>query len=147
MNPGELDFREGTAADRPAIRALLAAAGLPFDDVEPGRQDFVVAAAGSKILGCIALEMFDDAALLRSLAVAEDQRGAGLGGALYDHVVARARQRGLRRLFLLTTSAAPFFARRGFEFVDRAAAPAGMTTSAQFAGLCPSSAACLALWL
>jgi len=147
MKTAEVDFREGTAADLPAIRTLLAAAGLPFDDVEPGRQDFVMAVDGAKLLGCIALEMFGDAALLRSLAVATDQRGAGLGGALYDHLVARARQQGLRRLFLLTTSAAPFFTRRGFALVDRSEVPARMATSAQFVGLCPSTAACLALSL
>jgi amino-acid N-acetyltransferase len=84
---------------------------------------------------------------LRSLAVAAQVRGAGLGRLLYDQIVARAKDRGLTRLFLLTTTAAPFFARRGFESVDRSEAPETMTKSAQFASLCPSTAACMALSL
>jgi len=147
MRTGSVELRDGTAADLAEVRALLAAARLPFDDLEAGRQDFVVAATGPKLVGCVALETYGDVALLRSLAVAEYRRGAGLGRALYDQIVVRARRQGLRRLFLLTTSAAPFFLRRGFEVVDRSAVPAHLTTSAQFAGLCPSSAACLALSL
>ena len=138
------ELRDGTASDLPEIRTLLAAAQLPFHDVEPGRQDFVVATAGATLVGCVALERFGDAALLRSLVVVPDRRGAGLGRALYEHIVARARAQGLRRLLLLTTSAAPFFRRRGFQPVERAAVPAAMAASAQFAGLCPSTAACLA---
>jgi amino-acid N-acetyltransferase len=58
-------------------------------------------------------------------------------------MVAKARE----RLFLLTTTAAPFFARRGFAPVKRSTAPEAMTKSPQFASLCPSTAACMALVL
>jgi amino-acid N-acetyltransferase len=140
-------FRAATAADDAALRALLASAKLPFDDVSAARQEFIVAVADGQIVGCGALETFDGAALLRSLAVAAQHRGAGVGDDLYERLVARAKERGLTRLFLLTTTAAPYFARRGFEAVDRAAAPAPMTKSAQFASLCPSTATCMALSL
>ena len=43
-----------------------------------------------------------DAPGLRALLASAD---------LYERLVARARERGLRRLFLLTTAAAPYFAR------------------------------------
>jgi amino-acid N-acetyltransferase len=138
-------LRPAGTADEPALRALLAAASLPFDDVSSGRQDFIVAAADSQVVGCAALEVFGSAALLRSLAVAKEHRGSGLGRALYDHIVAKARAQGLERLFLLTTTAAPFFARRGFATVERSIAPEAMTKSAQFASLCPSTATCMAL--
>ncbi len=140
-------LRPANAADDPALRALLASANLPFDDVSSERQDFIVAVRDGGIVGCGALETFDDSALLRSLAVAEQHRGAGVGGDLYERLVARARERGLRLLFLLTTTAAPYFARRGFEPIDRAAAPERMTKSAQFASLCPSTATCMVLSL
>ena len=134
-------------ADDAALRALLASAKLPFDDVSSARQEFIVAVADGQVVGCGALETFDEAALLRSLAVAAQHRGAGLGGDLCERLVARAKERGLTRLFLLTTTAAPYFARRGFETVDRGTAPAPMTKSAQFASLCPSTATCMALFL
>jgi amino-acid N-acetyltransferase len=140
-------LRPANAADDPALRALLASANLPVDDVSSERQDFIVAVGDGGIVGCGALETFDDAALLRSFAVAEEHRGAGVGGDLYQRLLARARARGLRRLFLLTTTAASYFARQGFEPIDRASAPRRMAKSAQFASLCPSTATCMVLSL
>jgi amino-acid N-acetyltransferase len=143
----EVVFRPGQVADDGAVRALLASAKLPFDDVSAARQEFIVAAVDGEVVGCGALERFERAGLLRSLAVAEQQRGVGIGAELYERLVARAKELGFARLVLLTTTAAPYFARRGFAVVDRATAPAAMTTSAQFATLCPSTATCMALSL
>jgi amino-acid N-acetyltransferase len=140
-------LRPASQGDDPTLRALLESAKLPFDDVSSERQEFIVAISEGQVVGCVGLEMFGDAGLLRSLAVAERLRGAGLGRVLYNEIVARAKDKGLRRLFLLTTTAAPFFARRGFQNADRAEAPEAMTKSPQFASLCPSTAACLALSL
>jgi amino-acid N-acetyltransferase len=133
--------------DHPMLRALLESAKLPFDDVPSDRQDFIVAISEGQVVGCVALETFGAAALLRSLAVADHLRGDGLGRILYDRIVACAKEKGLTRLFLLTTTAAPFFARRGFESVDRSEAPEVMTKSPPFASLCPSTATCMALSL
>ena len=140
-------LREADASDDSTIRVLLEAAKLPFDDVSAERQEFIVAIADGQLIGCGALETFDGAALMRSLAVAERHRGAGLGNEIYDRLVTRAKEKGVTRLFLLTTTAAPYFARRGFELVERSTAPEAMTRSAQFASLCPSTAACMTLSL
>jgi amino-acid N-acetyltransferase len=140
-------LRPANEADDPTLRTLLESAKLPFDDVASDQQDFIVAISEGQVIGCVALETFGGAALLRSLAVAEHVRGAGLGRILYDGIVARAKDKALTRLFLLTTTAAPFFARRGFESIDRSEAPEAMTKSAQFASLCPSTATCMALSL
>lgn len=139
------DLRPANPADDLALHALLASAKLPFDDVSSERQEFVVAVVNGQIVGCGALERFGAAALLRSLAVVDEHRGAGVGGQLYQRLLARAKELGLTRLFLLTTTAAPYFSRRGFEVIERASAPEAMTRSAQFASLCPSTAACMAL--
>ena len=139
-----LVLREASASDESSIRALLEAAKLPFDDFSSERQEFIVAVADDQVVGCGAFETFGGAALIRSLAVVERHRGAGLGSELYDRLIARAKEKGLKRLYLLTTTAAPYFARRGFELVGRSMAPEAMTKSAQFASLCPSTAACMA---
>jgi amino-acid N-acetyltransferase len=143
----KLALRAASPAEDAVLRALLESAKLPFDDVAADRQDFIVAISEGQVVGCVALEIFGGVALLRSLAVAEQLRGAGLGRILYDRIVARAKEKGLYRLFLLTTTVADFFARRGFESVDRSEAPEAMTKSAQFASLCPSTATCMALAL
>ena len=140
-------LRQARETDDPMLRALLESAKLPFEDVSSERQDFIVAISEGQVVGCVALETFGAVALLRSLAVADHLRGDGLGRILYDRIVARAKEQGLTRLFLLTMTAAPFFARRGFESLDRSEAPEVMTKSAQFASLCPSTATCMALSL
>ena len=81
--------------------------------------------------------------LLRSLAVAADRRGAGLGSALVDKAEAHARARGAHSIFLLTTTAEDFFKSRGYQPADRATAPDAIRTSREFADLCPASSAFL----
>jgi N-acetylglutamate synthase-like GNAT family acetyltransferase len=49
----------------------------------------------------------------------------------------------LRNLYLITTTAAPFFERLGFEPVQREAVPEGIRKSPEFASICPTSAAVL----
>ncbi len=51
-----------------------------------------------------------------------------------------ASEEGVNSLYLLTTTAARFFARLGYEVVPRSQAPSSIENSAQFAGLCPVSA-------
>lgn len=46
-------------------------------------------------------------------------------------------------LYLLTTTAAPFFARHGYAVIERDHAPAPLQAAAEFAGLRPASAICV----
>ncbi len=130
-------------ADLPAVRALAGAAALPVDDLGAPHQVFLVAREAGAVVGCVGLELYGDAALLRSLAVEPARRGTGLGAALHEAAVREARARGVARLWLLTTTAERFFARRGFARVDRASVPAAVAASPEFAALCPASAACM----
>jgi amino-acid N-acetyltransferase len=141
----EVALRPAEPQDEPILQNLLREAGLPFEDVACGQQDFVVAIVDGNVVGCVGLEMFEPAGLLRSLAVREPHRGSGLGSALFQRIIGVAREKRAERLFLLTTTAAPFFERRGFVPVDRSMAPEAMGKSTQFASLCPSTAACMTL--
>ena len=57
--------------------------------------------------------------------------------------VRRAFDEGGREAWLLTTTAAPFFERAGFNPAERAATPAAILATRQAASLCRSSAALL----
>ena len=81
--------------------------------------------------------------MLRSLVVAEAWRGRGLGDALVRRLEAAAQAWGVRRWWLLTTTAEAFFLKRGFRLTPRAEAPAAIAATAEFRGLCPSIAVCL----
>lgn len=80
--------------------------------------DFVVAELGGRILGCGALHvLWEDLAEVRTLAVAEDAVGQGVGSLLLRRLVERAGELGVGRLFCLTFET-EFFARHGFEPID-----------------------------
>lgn len=123
------------------VEALLTGAGLPVSDVHEvhGLNLFGVR-LNESLIGVVGVEVHGAAGLLRSLAVAEAHRGGGYGQALVSHAEAWASQRGVKALYLLTTSAAAFFARMGYEAIPRAEAPEVIAATSQFSALCPSSA-------
>lgn len=143
-----VSFRKATSADWPAVAQLLQAAELPLDGAEGQILGFVLAHAGDgELVGAAAVEPYGDAALLRSVAVAKGNRGAGLGHDLVLRTLESAYADGVRTVVLLTTTAEHFFPRFGFRRVDRSAVPAAVTASAEFQGACPASAAVMMLKL
>lgn len=129
--------------EEPQVRVLLADSALPVEDLDRSKVRFVVAVDDSGTRGVIGLEAFGPVGLLRSLAVREDARGSGLGGRLVDALEADARGNGVNQLVLLTQTAAPFFARRGYAVIAREAAPTAVHDSAEFRSICPASATCM----
>ena len=130
--------------DLPALKTLLDSCGLPTSDLtEDHLKHFVILGQAGRVAGCIGMEVFGQDALLRSLAVDTMMRGEGYGSRLLQLMEERARDEGVHRLYLLTTSADNFFEHQGYERIDRAAVPEAIRNTAQFAGICPSSAACL----
>jgi amino-acid N-acetyltransferase len=101
---------------------------------------FAVARCEGKIVGSSGVETYARCGLLRSVAVDDSKRGFGLGAALVDHVVARARERGLVELYLLTTGARAYFERHGFGVCPRHEAPAPIRESWEFRSGCPDTA-------
>ncbi|MBI2946009.1 MAG: GNAT family N-acetyltransferase [Verrucomicrobia bacterium] len=138
----KLSSAKGT--DERAIKQLLAQCELPFEDLAAEQlRHFFVGQDGERLLGVVGVEPCGDAALLRSLAVASDLRGQGLGRQLVLRAEEHARSAGAESLWLLTTGAEYFFALLGYEVTDRGAAPEGIQNTTQFASLCPSSSVCM----
>ncbi len=142
-----IELRAATAADDERVRELLRSVGLPADDVATGPQEYVLAHDGPRLVGTVGLEVAGPDALVRSLAVAPAWRGRGVAGALHDRALALARGRGVRALYLLTTTAEAYAARKGFERIDRAEVPPAILALPQFRALCPATAACMRLRL
>jgi amino-acid N-acetyltransferase len=74
-------------------------------------------------------------------------RGRGSAQRLTRERLRWAAARGLDTVYLMTTTAAGFFPRLGFEPVARDQVPAAVRGSLQFASVCPSTAAVMALRL
>lgn len=135
-------IRQAKADDWPAIENLLLRAELPTEDLRADRMaDFLVAINDAgKIVGAIALEHFDYDGLLRSLVVAAEARGSGLGGKLLTALENRARLRNLTSMWLLTNDADAWFERYGYRRTDRDGAPTAIKNCREFAELCPGTA-------
>jgi amino-acid N-acetyltransferase len=142
----ELTVRLVAAASEhlPAVRALLLRAALPPEGLEaqfPG--GFVIAQRQNEIAGAAGLERHGDVGLLRSVVVAEQCRGLGVGRRLVEDRLKAAVTAGLARVFLLTTTARTYFETLGFVLTARAEVPAALSASTEFASACPASASCL----
>lgn len=138
-----MDLRPATTDDQAAIRSLLLASRLPVDDLDTAAIDFIVTTNATDVVGVVGLERFGDAGLLRSFAVRDDLRSHGLGAQMADAVEAHAAGLGLQHLVLLTQTAAPFFAKRGYATIGRDEAPPAVQSSAEFRSICPASATCM----
>jgi amino-acid N-acetyltransferase len=133
-------LRCATSADLAAIERLLTASALPLAGVAESLPGFVVAEWLGAIVGTAALEVCCDNALLRSVAVAPEWRSRGLGRALITRVIADAEARGLRALYLLTTTAEHYFPSFGFEPIAREQVPAEIRGTEEFQSACPAAA-------
>jgi len=126
--------------DLPAILSLLDQHRLPHAAIERHVGDTLVARAGDRVVGCAALERYDAAGLLRSVAVAPERRGTGLGTRLTAAALEHARAHGVRTVYLLTETAADFFPRFGFHAVARADVAPAVQQSVEFTSACPDTA-------
>ncbi len=128
------------------VRLALRDAGLPFDDLGEAPAFFRLEDAAGP-LGWAALERHGGEALLRSVVIVNERRGAGAGTELVGRILRAAAGDGVRRLWLLTETASPFFAGLGFERAERSEAPEAIRQTSEFANVCPASAECMKLTL
>ena len=126
------------------IQGLLAACQLPYLDLTPQHlEHFLSCKTDHGIAGVVGLEIDGEVALLRSLAVAPGFRGQGMGNQLVKEIEAYAGARGVREVYLLTTTAADYFAGCSYRKIERSKTPAEIQATEQFASICPDSAVCM----
>jgi amino-acid N-acetyltransferase len=128
------------ARDLPDILALLEASKLPVAGIGRHVATALIARDAGRLVGCAAVEVYGSAALLRSVAVAADRRGTGLGRELTGAALELARERGVKDVYLLTTTADGFFPRFGFAVIPRDEIDPALRRSEELRGACPSSA-------
>lgn len=125
-----------------SVVALLEAQGLPASDLtEAHLEHFFFIGTDGAPSALVGLEIYGDAALLRSLVVSAAARTQGLGSALVLHAEEHAAAHRVHKLYLLTTTAEAYFAHRGYRRIDRSQAPPAIQSTREFSSLCPSSSA------
>jgi amino-acid N-acetyltransferase len=145
--PVTASIRHATRGDLPAIERLLTESDLPTagvaEIVNARPDDFFVAEtndAARQLVAVAGVEVCRNEALLRSVAVQAEWRGHRLGHELVRRIVGHAEERGMRALYLLTTTADRYFPRFGFERVERSVVPPEIADTLEFKSTCPASA-------
>jgi len=129
------------------FRTLLKSSSLPADDLNFQRDLLVSYVEDNVMVGTGGLEIYGDYGLLRSLSVRLGTRGKALGTAITEFIIAQARERKLKAIYLLTETARGFFLRKGFTDVSRDQVPAVLQQSSEFAHVCGKSAIAMHLLL
>jgi len=134
---GPPSLRRATAADLPAIKAIIDAAyaryltlmdkqpAPVFRDYGPSVQEGTTWVAGSPVMAVITLYPRESHLLVENVAVHPDAQGRGLGRALMEFAEREATRRGFARMALVTheamTENQAIYARLGYTEVDRRA--------------------------
>jgi len=126
--------------ERDGLKAALARAGLPADDVAQDGPLFWRFERDDMPVGFAGIEVHGTDALLRSLITLPPLRQQGIGAAMIDKMEVEARARGASAIYLLTNDGVSFFTKRGYAPCGRDGVPAAIAATAQFARLCPASA-------
>lgn len=127
---------------RSATAALLESQGLPVSDISDEHlEHFFFVGSDDSPTGLVGIELYGADALLRSLVVGEIERGNRLGSTLVEHAQHHAATKGVRSIYLLTSTAELFFKRLGYDRIDQFGAPPSIKETREFAGLCPAGSA------
>lgn len=110
--PGKLVVEQ--TRDLAIVREMLTAGGLTPYGIEWPSACYIAAYLGDEAVGIIGIEPMIDAALIRSLYVAESMRGRGIGAELLGAARKAAHTRGARALYLFSTGAGDYFKKFGF---------------------------------
>jgi N-acetylglutamate synthase-like GNAT family acetyltransferase len=141
MQPRRLQATPLAAWERDGLKAALAGAGLPADDVgEPQLLFWRFETYEDVPVGFGGLELHGADALLRSVVTLPPLRQVGMGAAIVAALEAEAHANNCRAIYLLTETESDFFARLGYASCARSDVPAAVRASRQFTGLCAPTA-------
>jgi amino-acid N-acetyltransferase len=85
-----------------------------------GVQEFTVAEVNGEVVGCGALHvLWEDLAEVRTVAVIESMQGKGIGHAILESILNKAKEIGVKKVFCLTFET-KFFGSHGFNEIQGA---------------------------
>jgi N-acetylglutamate synthase-like GNAT family acetyltransferase len=126
--------------DWPAFVTMLEAEGLPTEDLADPGQSFFVFQDVTGLAGFGGFVVLGEEGMIRSVVVGPGRKAAGIGSEVAAWLMARLKGEGAKRAWLLTTRAANFFERHGFDRADRAKAPLSIRRTREFTELCADTA-------
>ena len=136
-----LEFRKVHEHETARVIEELSNAGLPVADISDKVTLFGLFESENTLAAIAGLEMYGHDGLLRSVCVPASMQGRGYGKQVVNELERYGREVSIHSLYLLTTTASDFFIKAGYHLADRSTAPLAIQQTAEFAGLCPSTAA------
>ena len=141
-------IRPADPSDRAFVMQFLAESKLvPLDDDSQFGPQYSVATCGGEIVGVAGIELYGDDGLLRSVCLDPKCRSLRIGAALVEDRIDWARDKALRAIYLLTTTAPEYWLRFGFRKIARGDAPDALANSREWSSDCPSESIALRLTL
>ena len=133
--------------DMSDILDLLRECELPSEGLAAHQATTLLARSNDEIVGCAALELHQEYALLRSVAVKQSHRNQSAGQLLVSASLKLASRHSIIMVYLLTETAEAFFEKFGFKPVPRSDVPGKVQRSVEFTSLCPETATVMAISL
>jgi amino-acid N-acetyltransferase len=118
---------------------LLASNQLPTIDIGKNVELYTVYDY-QNLIGTIGLESYDKEGLLRSFSLDFEVQNKGFGSQILTIFEGKIKERGIHNLYLLTTTAEGFFEKNNYETISREDVSEAIRQTAEFKGVCPSSA-------
>jgi amino-acid N-acetyltransferase len=92
------------------------------------------------LIGTIGLEPFNSEGLLRSVCFDFEAQNKGFGSKILTIFEAQIREKGIKNLYLLTTTAQRFFEKNNYKVISREDVSDAIRQTTEFKGVCPTSA-------
>jgi amino-acid N-acetyltransferase len=135
-----ITIQPAAPSDYQAVCELLSKHKLPTEDINKELSHFFIVRQHGSLVGVIGMEQYGEYGLLRSMATDPAFRNNGIASTLIVALFNYGKSRGLKEIYLLTETAENYFAKKGFQNINREQAPAAIKQSAEFSHLCPSTA-------
>ncbi|HEX9156612.1 MAG TPA: GNAT family N-acetyltransferase [Syntrophales bacterium] len=142
IQPG-ITYSFAAPADKIQIRELLSVCGLPTRYVHRYLKSLLGAKAAEEIVGVVGVEVYGRAGLFRSLCVSPAYRARGIAKALNERMLAYARLRKVKRVYLFTLKAEKFAAKMGFRKLEKTKIPRSIRATWQFRSFKPYPVICM----
>lgn len=123
-----------TASDMAGMNDLFAETHISYPDASEHLPDILVLRDRNRqVVGCVAMEIYEDCGVLRALCTSPQRRGEGLGWMLAEAALERGRRRGAERVYLVTENASDFFAEKfGFQAIAKELIDSAVIESSHF---------------
>jgi amino-acid N-acetyltransferase len=125
--------------DLEEVLTLLKLVDLPVEGVKEHFNNFFVVKKEKTVVGCVGMEIYENVALLRSVALHPSVQGEGIGRQMVKKMEAFSVEKRVQTIYLLTDTAENFFLKLGYKIIPRADTDQRIKQSIEFKMLCPSS--------